>query len=39
MVGPKIIFDGRNALDADAVRAAGLGYMAVGREGLHRSDL
>jgi UDPglucose 6-dehydrogenase len=39
MVEPKIIFDGRNALDADAVRAAGLAYMAVGREGLHRSSL
>jgi UDPglucose 6-dehydrogenase len=39
MVGPKIIFDGRNALPADAVRAAGLAYMAVGRDGLHRADL
>ncbi len=39
MVEPKIVFDGRNALDADAVRAAGLVYMAVGREGLHRAGL
>jgi UDPglucose 6-dehydrogenase len=39
MVEPKLIFDGRNALDAKAVTAAGLGYMAVGREGLHRAGL
>jgi UDPglucose 6-dehydrogenase len=39
MTEPRIVFDGRNALDADAVRAAGLSYMAVGREGLHRSNL
>jgi UDPglucose 6-dehydrogenase len=39
MVEPRIVFDGRNALDADAVRAAGLSYMAVGREGLHRTGL
>jgi len=37
MAEPKIVFDGRNALDADALRAAGLKYMAVGREGIHRS--
>ncbi len=36
MVEPAIIFDGRNCLDADAVRGAGLTYMAVGREGAHR---
>ncbi|MCE5191163.1 MAG: UDP-glucose/GDP-mannose dehydrogenase family protein [Actinomycetia bacterium] len=36
MAGPAIIFDGRNCLDADAVRAAGLTYMAVGRKGEHR---
>lgn len=37
MRDPAIVFDGRNALDADAVRAAGLTYMAVGREGAHRA--
>ncbi|MHB1341582.1 MAG: UDP-glucose dehydrogenase family protein [Coriobacteriia bacterium] len=36
MSGPGIIFDGRNCLDAAAVRAAGLAYMAVGRDGAHR---
>ena len=36
MVDPAIVFDGRNCLDADAVRAAGLTYMAVGRPGAHR---
>lgn len=38
MVDPAIIFDGRNCLDADAVRAAGLSYMAVGRPGAHRGS-
>lgn len=37
MADPAIIFDGRNCLDADAVRAAGLTYMAVGRDGSHRN--
>jgi len=37
MVDPAIIFDGRNCLDADAVRGAGLTYMAVGRPGAHRA--
>ncbi len=36
MTGPGIIFDGRNALDPDAVATAGLSYMAVGRDGAHR---
>lgn len=36
MVEPAIIFDGRNALDAAAVQAAGCVYMAVGRPGAHR---
>ena len=36
MTGPRIVFDGRNALDASAIQAAGLQYMAVGRDGLHR---
>lgn len=36
MSGPGIIFDGRNCLDSAAVRAAGLTYMAVGRDGAHR---
>lgn len=36
MIDPAIVFDGRNCLDADAVRAAGLTYMAVGRPGAHR---
>jgi UDPglucose 6-dehydrogenase len=39
MSEPRIVFDGRNALDADAVRAAGLAYMAVGRDGHHRTGL
>ena len=39
MSEPKVIYDGRNALDADAVRAAGLKYMAVGRNGVHRDRL
>ncbi|PKQ20910.1 MAG: UDP-glucose 6-dehydrogenase [Actinobacteria bacterium HGW-Actinobacteria-6] len=39
MTGPGIIFDGRNCLDPEAVRSAGLTYMAVGREGQHRDDL
>ncbi len=38
MTGPAIIFDGRNCLDAGAVRSAGLTYMAVGRDGDHRID-
>ena len=36
MADPAIIFDGRNALDAAAVTAAGLQYMGVGRPGTHR---
>lgn len=36
MSGPRIIFDGRNALDVAAVTAAGLSYMGVGRHGAHR---
>lgn len=36
MAEPAIVFDGRNALDAAAVRAAGCTYMAVGRPGSHR---
>lgn len=36
MTEPGIIFDGRNALDPTAVMAAGLTYMAVGRDGAHR---
>ena len=37
MAGPGLIFDGRNALDAEAVTRAGLGYMAVGMPGSHRA--
>jgi UDPglucose 6-dehydrogenase len=37
MAEPGIIFDGRNALDAEAVRGTGLIYMGVGRDGAHRS--
>jgi len=33
---PGIVFDGRNALDAKAISAAGLAYMGVGRHGAHR---
>jgi UDPglucose 6-dehydrogenase len=38
MAEPKIIFDGRNALDAASIEAAGLSYMAVGRMGSHRAS-
>ena len=38
MAEPGIVFDGRNALDAEAVEAAGLSYMAVGRAGAHRES-
>ena len=38
MHDPAIVFDGRNALDAAAVTAAGLTYMGVGRHGAHRSS-
>ena len=38
MADPGIIFDGRNALDAAAIEAAGLAYMAVGRPGAHRAQ-
>ena len=37
MAESAIVFDGRNALDADAVMSAGLGYMGVGRWGAHRA--
>ncbi len=36
MSEPRIVFDGRNALDSSAIRAAGLSYMGVGRDGRHR---
>jgi len=36
MAEPGIVFDGRNALDAEAITAAGLSYMGVGRHGAHR---
>jgi UDPglucose 6-dehydrogenase len=36
MADPAVVFDGRNALDADAVARAGLAYMGVGRPGSHR---
>lgn len=36
MRDPKIVFDGRNALDPRSVQAEGLKYMAVGRDGAHR---
>lgn len=38
MVDPALVFDGRNALEADAVTAAGLKYMGVGRPGVHRES-
>jgi UDPglucose 6-dehydrogenase len=38
MASGGIVFDGRNALDAEKIRAAGLTYMAVGRPGAHRHD-
>ena len=34
MCPPRLLFDGRNALDADAMRALGFEYMGVGRTGL-----
>jgi hypothetical protein len=37
MEEPRIVFDGRNALDPDALRSAGLSYAAIGREGDHRA--
>lgn len=37
MDGGAIVFDGRNALDRAAIEAAGFAYMAVGRDGAHRS--
>lgn len=39
MSEPRLVFDGRNALDRGALEAAGLKYMAVGREGAHRTQL
>lgn len=36
MVEPKLVIDGRNAMDRAAVTAAGLPYIAVGRDGVHR---
>ena len=38
MSDPAIVYDGRNCLDRDAVEAAGLTYMAVGRPGSHRAN-
>ena len=37
MKEPRVLFDGRNALPATELRAAGFDYMAVGRDGTHRS--
>lgn len=37
MTAPRVVFDGRNSLSADAVQSAGLTYMAVGRPGAHRA--
>lgn len=37
MADPAIIFDGRNCLNRQAIEAAGLTYMAVGRPGAHRA--
>lgn len=34
MCPPRLLFDGRNALDADAMRALGFEYAGVGRQGL-----
>ena len=34
MCPPRLLFDGRNALDADAMRALGFEYAGVGRAGL-----
>ena len=34
MCTPRLLFDGRNALDADAMRALGFEYAGVGRTGL-----
>ncbi|MCL2504134.1 MAG: UDP-glucose/GDP-mannose dehydrogenase family protein [Coriobacteriia bacterium] len=38
MADPAIIFDGRNALDANGIRNAGITYMGVGRPGAHREQ-
>jgi UDPglucose 6-dehydrogenase len=37
MTDPAVVFDGRNALRAADVTAAGLSYMGVGRAGSHRA--
>ncbi len=37
MADGAIVFDGRNCLDRATVEAAGLSYMAVGRDGAHRA--
>lgn len=37
MLDPAIVYDGRNALDRARLKAAGLTYMAVGRDGAHRA--
>jgi UDPglucose 6-dehydrogenase len=39
MAEPRLVFDGRNALDPASLAAAGLEYMAVGRPGTHRDHL
>ncbi len=39
MSGSAVVFDGRNALDQKAVRAAGLRYVGVGRDGEHRGTV
>jgi UDPglucose 6-dehydrogenase len=38
MTSPRVVFDGRNALDPQRVRAGGGLYMAVGRDGGHRGE-
>ena len=34
MCPPRLLFDGRNALDAEAMRALGFEYAGIGRTGL-----
>ncbi|MBN2247536.1 MAG: UDP-glucose/GDP-mannose dehydrogenase family protein [Coriobacteriia bacterium] len=39
MHDPALVYDGRNCLDGDTLRAAGIEYMAVGRQGAHRASI
>jgi UDPglucose 6-dehydrogenase len=36
MADSPVVVDGRNALDSSAIQSAGIRYVAIGREGMHR---